>query len=236
MTETAPTPLIDLADVGRVYRTRHVETHALSGVRLTVEAGEFVAVTGPSGCGKSTLLSILGLLDLPTSGNYRLLGTPTRDMSPADRARIRNRHIGFVFQAFNLIGELTVQENVELPLIYRGLPPRERRERAREALNQVGLTDRTRHFPAELSGGGQQRVAVARAVVGEPALLLADEPTGNLDSAHALDIMDRLTALNRRGTTILLVTHNPEYAGRAGRVVPLRDGRVAGEDRNAQSN
>ncbi len=227
---TATTPVIEVADLTKTYRTEEVETHALNGVHLAVEEGEYVAVMGPSGCGKTTFLSLLGLLDEPTSGSYRLSSTPVESLGAADRARVRNRHIGFVFQAFNLIGDLSVFENVELPLVYRGGISRgERRERVNHVLEEVGMAHRVRHYPGQLSGGQQQRIAVARALVGEPDILLADEPTGNLDSKSGEAVMALLDELNAKGATILMVTHDPHYASRARRIVRLHDGQVVDE-------
>jgi putative ABC transport system ATP-binding protein len=203
-----------------------VETHALSGVGLDIARGEYVSIAGPSGCGKTTLLSILGLLDSPTSGEHVLNGHPVSGLSPARRAEIRNREIGFIFQAFNLIGDLTVAENVELPLTYRGMPAAERKQRVAEALRKVGMEHRTKHYPSQLSGGQQQRVAVARAIAGGPSVLLADEPTGNLDSANGGHVMDLLAELHRQGSTIVMVTHDPRYAEYADRTIHLFDGKV----------
>ncbi len=221
--------LIRLQGIKKVFFTDEVETHALEDVHLDIAQGEYVSVAGPSGCGKTTLLSILGLLDAPTEGSYTLAGEPVAALSAADRARIRNRQIGFIFQAFNLIGDLTVAENVELPLGYRGMSPAERRKRVDEALQRVGMSHRVRHYPSQLSGGQQQRVAVARAVAGDPAILLADEPTGNLDSKNGESVMDLLRELHRQGSTILTVTHDPRYAAHADRVVHLFDGRIVDE-------
>jgi putative ABC transport system ATP-binding protein len=222
--------VIDVVDLTKVYRTDELETHALSGINLSIERGEYMAIMGPSGCGKTTLMSILGLLDTPTTGRYLLAGAPVTSLDPAARARLRNRNIGFVFQSFNLIGDMDVYENVELPLTYRaGLPWRERRERALAALEKVGMSHRMHHFPAQLSGGQQQRVAIARALAGDPAILLADEPTGNLDSANGDKIMDLLAELHARGATLLMVTHEPRYAARAGRIVRLFDGQIVSE-------
>jgi putative ABC transport system ATP-binding protein len=198
-------------------------------VDLEIAQGEYVAIAGPSGCGKTTLLSILGLLDTPSSGEYELVGRPVASLSPAERARARNRRIGFVFQAFNLIGELTVAENVELPLVYGGYGADERKRRVKEALERVGMSHRIKHYPTQLSGGQQQRVAVARAIAGEPAILLADEPTGNLDSENGRQVMDLLAELHRAGSTICMVTHDPRYAEDARRAVHLFDGRMIGE-------
>jgi putative ABC transport system ATP-binding protein len=223
-------PLIRLEAVTKVFRTDEVETHALSGVHLDVVAGEYVAISGPSGCGKSTLLSILGLLDAPTAGAYLLDGQPVHALPGGARSRLRSARIGFVFQAFNLIGDLTVEENVELPLGYRAdLPRAVRRAMAREALDRVGMGHRLRHHPSELSGGQQQRVAVARAIAGRPSLLLADEPTGNLDSRNGDAVMELLSDLHRQGSTVLMVTHDPRHARHAQREVRLFDGRVVAE-------
>ena len=222
-------PLIQLEDVSKVYVTDEVETHALAGVHLEIKAGEYVAIGGPSGCGKTTLLSILGLLDVPTSGSYVLNGQPVSGLNAAQRAQIRNREIGFIFQAFNLISELTVYENVELPLTYRGMPGDERKQRVHEALERVGMSNRVRHYPGQLSGGQQQRVAVARAIVGRPLILLADEPTGNLDSVNGETVMSLLQELHREGATICMVTHDPRYAKHAERTIHLFDGQVVEE-------
>ena len=219
-------PLIRLENVSKVFYTDQVETHALANVHLGIRSGEFVAIAGPSGCGKSTLLSVMGLLDSPSGGEYRLGGTPVQGLSSAERARIRNREIGFIFQAFNLIGDLTVFENVELPLTYRGMPAAERRRRVEEALERVQMSHRNGHFPGQLSGGQQQRVAVARAIAGSPSVLLADEPTGNLDSANATAVMELLRDLHHQGSTLVMVTHDPRFAGYAGRQVHLFDGQV----------
>jgi putative ABC transport system ATP-binding protein len=228
MTSTA---LLELKDIAKVFYTDEVETHALSGVHFDIQRGEYISITGPSGCGKSTLLSILGLLDSPTSGTYRLNNIPVEDISAAERARIRNKEIGFIFQAFNLIGDLTVFENVELPLTYRdGVGKAERRERVQEALERVGMAHRLKHYPSQLSGGQQQRVAVARALVGKPSLLLADEPTGNLDSKNGEAVMALLDELHKSGSTICMVTHDPRYADFAQRKVFMFDGRVVDEE------
>ena len=221
--------LIQLQGIKKVFFTDEVETHALSDVHLDIKQGEYVAIAGPSGCGKTTLLSILGLLDTPTDGAYVLDGRPVANLSAADRARVRNRQIGFIFQAFNLIGDLTVYENVELPLTYRGLSGAERKKRVTDALEKVGMSHRVKHYPAQLSGGQQQRVAVARAVAGDPAILLADEPTGNLDSSNGEAVMELLRELHRGGATICMVTHDPRYAAHADRSVELFDGRVVEE-------
>ena len=226
----AAPPLVVMNAISRVFHTDEVETHALSGVDLTLERGEYVAISGPSGCGKSTLLSILGLLDSPTSGTYALAGVAVQEIDARERARIRNREIGFIFQAFNLIGDLTVFDNVELPLTYRsGLSRAERRDRVDDALERVGMTARARHVPAQLSGGQQQRVAVARALVGTPSILLADEPTGNLDSRNGDAVMALLQELHAAGATICMVTHDPRYANLAQRRVFMLDGRVVDE-------
>ncbi len=222
-------PILRLERVSRIFTTDEVETHALSEVSLAIGQGEYVAIAGPSGCGKSTLLSILGLLDTPDSGEYFLKGRSVAGLGVAERARIRNREVGFVFQAFNLIGDLTVAENVELPLVYRGAPSKERKRRTAEALERVDMSHRAGHHPSQLSGGQQQRVAVARAVVGEPAILMADEPTGNLDSKNGAEVMDLLDGLHAAGTTICIVTHDPRYADRADRTVQLFDGRIVPE-------
>ena len=223
-------PLVAMNGISRVFHAEEVETHALSGVDFSLERGEYVAISGPSGCGKSTLLSILGLLDSPTSGTYALAGVAVQEIDSRERARIRNREIGFIFQAFNLIGDLTVFDNVELPLTYRsGLSRAERRERVDDALARVGMTARARHFPAQLSGGQQQRVAVARALVGTPSILLADEPTGNLDSRNGDAVMALLQDLHSAGATICMVTHDPRYANSAQRRVFMLDGRVVDE-------
>jgi putative ABC transport system ATP-binding protein len=225
----AASPLIRLEAIRKVYYTDEVETHALGDVHLEVRAGEFLAIAGPSGCGKSTLLSILGLLESPTGGSYQLAGAPVAALSAAERARTRNRQIGFIFQAFNLIGDLTVQANVELPLTYRGIHPDERKRRVMGALERVGMTHRAGHYPSQLSGGQQQRVAVARAVAGNPALLLADEPTGNLDSSNGEAVMQLLAELHRDGATICMVTHDERYAAHADRTIHLFDGRIVEE-------
>jgi putative ABC transport system ATP-binding protein len=219
-------PLIRMAGVSKIFHTPEVETHALSRVVLEIRAGEFVAICGPSGCGKTTLLSLLGLLDSPSEGSYVLAGEPVATLSPSQRARVRSRAIGFIFQAFNLIGDLDVYHNVELPLKYRGMPAPERRELVHTALERVGLLHRIHHYPSQLSGGQQQRVAVARAVAGKPLVLLADEPTGNLDSKNGAQVMDLLGELNADGATIAIVTHDARYLSRAGRRVYLFDGRI----------
>ncbi len=223
------TPLIQLQGVKKVFYTNEVETHALADVHLEIRKGEYVSIAGPSGCGKTTLLSLLGLLDTPSEGTHILEGRPVTNLTPGERARIRNRRIGFIFQAFNLIGDLTVHENVELPLTYRGLTGAERMKRVQEALERVGMSHRAKHYPAQLSGGQQQRVAVARAVAGDPAILLADEPTGNLDSTNGETVMDLLRQLHRGGATVCMVTHDPRYARHADRTIQLFDGRVVEE-------
>jgi putative ABC transport system ATP-binding protein len=220
------TPIIQLREIRKVFYTEEVETHALSDVDLEIRKGEYVSIAGPSGGGKTTLLSILGLLDSPTDGEYLLDGEPVGTLSATDRARVRNRQIGFVFQAFNLIGDLTVHENVELPLTYRGMSATERKRRVTDALEKVGMSNRANHYPPQLSGGQQQRVAVARAVAGDPAILLADEPTGNLDSSNGEAVMALLQQLHQGGATICMVTHDPGYAAHAGRSIELFDGRV----------
>jgi putative ABC transport system ATP-binding protein len=219
-------PLIRLQAVSKIFHTDEVETHALSRIDLEIRAGEYVAVCGPSGCGKTSLLSVLGLLDSPSEGSYVLAGEPVSTLNAAQRARVRARAIGFVFQAFNLIGDLTVFQNVELPLRYRGLGTAERRGAALEALERVGLLHRLHHYPAQLSGGQQQRVAVARAVAGKPLVILADEPTGNLDSANGAAVMALLGELHAGGATLVVVTHDPRYLREAQRSIYLFDGRV----------
>jgi putative ABC transport system ATP-binding protein len=221
--------LIHLDGVTKVFYTDEVETHALSGIQLDIVKGEYVSIAGPSGCGKSTLLSILGLLDTPTDGAYTLNGKPVANLSLAERARIRNREVGFIFQSFNLIGDLTVFENVELPLTYRGMKAIERRKRVTDALEKVGMAHRAKHLPSQLSGGQQQRVAVARALVGDPLILLADEPTGNLDSKNGEAVMTLLQDLHHAGATICMVTHDPRFARHADRTVHLFDGRIVEE-------
>ncbi len=222
--------LIKLDNVSKVFVTDEVETHALAGIHLELRRGEYLAIAGPSGCGKSTLLAILGLLDSPSEGAYVLNDRPVGKLKLSERARIRNREIGFIFQAFNLIGDLTVYENVELPLTYRGMPGSERKKRVHDALERVGMSHRVKHYPSQLSGGQQQRVAVARALVGEPSILLADEPTGNLDSANGEAVMDLLKELHRTGATICMVTHDPRYARYADRSIHLFDGRIVEEN------
>ena len=222
--------VIDMQGLTKVFLTDEVETHALEGIDLQIQRGEFVSISGPSGCGKSTLLSIVGLLDSPTAGSYELNGKPVQDLSMSERARVRNREIGFIFQAFNLIGDLTVYENVELPLTYRGMLSSERKKRVIESLEKVGMAHRMKHYPSQLSGGQQQRVAVARALAGQPSILLADEPTGNLDSANGQAVMDLLRELHREGATICMVTHDPRYSRHADRTVHLFDGKLIGEE------
>ena len=222
--------LIKLEGLTKVFYTDEVETHALAGVHLQIDRGEYVAISGPSGCGKSTLLSILGLLDSPTEGAYTLNSKPVQSLDLGDRARIRNREIGFIFQSFNLIGDLTVYENVELPLTYRGMKAAERKERVQQALERVGMGHRSKHLPSQLSGGQQQRVAVARAIVGKPSIMLADEPTGNLDSKNGEAVMELLRDLHRSGSTICMVTHDPRFARHADRTIHLFDGSVVDEN------
>jgi len=233
MSSTATTqPVIELNDLTKAFLTDEVETHALSGINLRIDKGEYVSIGGPSGCGKSTLLSILGLLDTPTAGSYALNGHPVATLNMAERARIRNRDIGFIFQSFNLIGDLSVFENVELPLTYRGMKATERKTRTSEALEKVGMAHRAKHLPSQLSGGQQQRVAVARALVGNPLILLADEPTGNLDSKNGDAVMELLHDLHRGGATICMVTHDPRFTRQADRTVHLFDGQIV--DGNAE--
>jgi putative ABC transport system ATP-binding protein len=221
--------LIKLEGVTKVFLTDEVETHALSGIHMDIRKGEYVSIAGPSGCGKSTLLSILGLLDTPTDGSYVLNGRPVQGLTLPERARIRNREIGFIFQSFNLIGDLTVYENVELPLTYRGMPANERKQRVTDALEKVGMGHRAKHLPSQLSGGQQQRVAVARALAGSPAVLLADEPTGNLDSKNGDAVMELLRSLHKSGSTIVMVTHDARFARNADRTIHVFDGRVVEE-------
>ncbi len=222
--------LISIDQIAKVYQTDDVETHALRDVTFAIARGEYVSIEGPSGCGKSTLLSILGLLDTPTSGTYRLDGADVSQIGTSERSRIRNRSIGFIFQNFNLIGDLTVAENVELPLTYRGLSASERRRRVAESLDRVAMSHRARHFPLQLSGGQQQRVAVARALAGDPAVLLADEPTGNLDSSNGEAVMQLLADLHRAGSTIVMVTHDRRFTQYATRTIGLLDGRIVAEN------
>jgi putative ABC transport system ATP-binding protein len=221
--------LIKMEGVKKVFLTDEVETHALEEIHLEIHRGQYVSISGPSGCGKSTLLSILGLLDSPTEGKYLLNGQPVANLTASERTRIRNREIGFIFQAFNLIGDLTVYENVELPLTYRGMPSAERKKRVHDALDRVGMSHRVKHYPSQLSGGQQQRVAVARALAGDPSILLADEPTGNLDSTNGEAVMELLRELHRGGATICMVTHDPRYARYADRTIRLFDGRIVEE-------
>jgi putative ABC transport system ATP-binding protein len=227
--------LIKLDALRKVFYTDEVETHALEEVHLEIRRGEYVSIAGPSGCGKTTLLSILGLLDSPTDGEYFLDNQPVARLTASERARIRNRQIGFIFQAFNLIGDLTVYENVELPLTYRGMAGADRKQRVQAALERVGMSHRMKHYPSQLSGGQQQRVAVARAVAGDPLILLADEPTGNLDSTNGEAVMDLLRELHKGGATICMVTHDPRYARHADRQVHLFDGRVVEEEQQAKA-
>ncbi len=236
MATTNGESLIRLDGVTKVFYTDEVETHALAGINLDIHKGEYIAIAGPSGCGKSTLLSILGLLDSPTDGTYSLNGRPVAALPMSERARVRNREIGFIFQSFNLIGDLTVYENVELPLTYRGMKAAERKERVMAALEKVGMSHRAKHLPSQLSGGQQQRVAVARAVAGQPAILLADEPTGNLDSKNGEQVMELLHELHKEGATICMVTHDPRYARHSQRAIHLFDGRIAEEQRNAEAD
>lgn len=226
---TAGQTLIKLNNVTKIFYTDEVETHALAGIDLDILQGEYVSIAGPSGCGKSTLLSILGLLDSPTDGSYVLNNRPVQGLNFSDRARIRNQEIGFIFQSFNLIGDLTVYENVELPLTYRSMPSSERRKRVQEALEKVNMAHRMKHYPSQLSGGQQQRVAVARALAGSPSILLADEPTGNLDSYNGEAVMELLRQLHREGSTICMVTHDTRFARQADRTIHLFDGKVAEE-------
>jgi len=223
MSNNGAESLIHLDGVTKVFVTDEVETHALSGIQLDIKKGEYLSIAGPSGCGKSTLLAILGLLDTPSDGTYTLNTRPVSGLKLSERARIRNREIGFIFQAFNLIGDLTVYENVELPLTYRGMGSAERKKRVQEALERVGMSHRMKHYPSQLSGGQQQRVAVARALGGDPAILLADEPTGNLDSANGEAVMNLLKDLHRNGATICMVTHDPRYALFADRTIRMFD-------------
>ena len=219
-------PVVSLEGLTKKFVTDEIETYALSEVNLEIRRGDYVSIAGPSGCGKSTLLSIIGLLDTPTEGTYVLNGRPVADLSVGERAHIRNREIGFIFQSFNLIGDLTVSENVELPLTYRGMSPADRKQRVAQALDDVGMGHRAKHLPSQLSGGQQQRVAVARAIAGDPSLLLADEPTGNLDSKSGESVMDLLRRIHEKGATICIVTHDPRYARHAQRSINLFDGRI----------
>ena len=222
--------VIKLDGLTKVFLTDEVETHALAGIHLEIKRGDYFSISGPSGCGKSTLLSILGLLDSPSDGAYTLNGKPVQELTHGERARVRNREIGFIFQAFNLIGDLTVYENVELPLTYRGMPSSERKKRVQESLEKVEMAHRMKHYPSQLSGGQQQRVAVARALGGQPSILLADEPTGNLDSRNGEAVMDLLRGLHSEGATICMVTHDPRYAQYADRTIHLFDGRIVEEN------
>ena len=231
--ENGSEALIRLDQVSKVFITDEVETHALAGIHFELKKGEYLSIAGPSGCGKSTLLAILGLLDTPSDGVYYLNGKPVTGLKLSERARIRNREIGFIFQAFNLIGDLTVYENVELPLTYRGMPGSERKRRVQEALERVGMSHRMKHYPSQLSGGQQQRVAVARALGGDPLILLADEPTGNLDSANGEAVMSLLKELHTAGATVCMVTHDPRYAEFADRTIHLFDGRIVEESMEA---
>ncbi len=233
MSDTSET-MIHLDAVTKIFYTDEVETHALSGIHLNITKGEYVTIAGPSGCGKSTLLSILGLLDSPSEGTYMLNGSSVANLNMSQRARIRNREVGFIFQAFNLIGDLTVYENVELPLTYRGTASAERKQKVQDALEKVGMAHRMKHYPSQLSGGQQQRVAVARAVCGQPSILLADEPTGNLDSTNGEAVMDLMSELHSGGATICMVTHDPRYAAFADRTVNLFDGRIV-EEKEAEA-
>jgi len=227
--------VIRLDGLTKVFLTDEVETHALSGIHLEIKRGDYISIAGPSGCGKSTLLSILGLLDSPSEGDYTLNGKPVQELKHSERARVRNREIGFIFQAFNLIGDLTVYENVELPLTYRGMTSSERRKRVQESLEKVEMAHRMKHYPSQLSGGQQQRVAVARALGGQPSILLADEPTGNLDSRNGEAVMHLLHGLHQEGATICMVTHDPRYASYADRTIHLFDGRIVEENSTAVS-
>src|SRR5881296_203851 len=233
--KTQDTTLIELKQIRKVFLTDEIETHALALIDMEIRKGEFVAISGPSGCGKSTLLSILGLLDSPTEGGYWLNDRPVDGLKMGERSRIRNREIGFIFQAFNLIGDLTVYENVELPLTYRNMPGADRKKRVNEALERVAMSHRAKHYPSQLSGGQQQRVAVARALGGDPLILLADEPTGNLDSQNGEAVMELMSELHRGGATICMVTHDPRYARHADRSIYLFDGRVVEEETGSAS-
>lgn len=221
--------MIQIENLGKTFRTEEVETIALQGINLRIDDGEFVAIMGPSGCGKSTLLNIIGLLDNPSEGSYLLNGQEVARLTEDERTGLRRGTIGFVFQSFNLIDEMTVYENVELPLIYAGVPAKERRERVEALLDRMKMSHRAKHYPQQLSGGQQQRVAIARAVVTRPQLILADEPTGNLDSAHGKEVIGLLAELNREGTTIVMVTHNSHDAASARRIVHLFDGHIVTE-------
>ncbi|MBT8145316.1 MAG: ABC transporter ATP-binding protein [Gammaproteobacteria bacterium] len=226
--------MIKLVNLSKVYRTAYMETTALNQVNITISKGEFVAVMGPSGCGKSTLLNVVGMIDSPTSGEYYFDGEEVGSRSENDLVNVRKQHIGFIFQNFNLIDDLSVAENVDLPLLYLGISKKERRRKVADALELVGLSSRAKHKPLELSGGQQQRVAVARSVVGEPKLILADEPTGNLDTKNGDDVMNMLKVLKEQGTTILMVTHSPEHGARADRIIEMVDGEVVGGDPGAK--
>lgn len=226
-------PLIHLTDLQKVFYTDEIETHALAGINLDIKKGEYVSIAGPSGCGKSTLLSILGLLDTPTAGGHEMNENAVENLSLSQRARIRNREVGFIFQSFNLIGDLTVYENVELPLTYRGMNSQDRRKRVNEALERVGMAHRAKHLPSQLSGGQQQRIAVARAVGGQPSILLADEPTGNLDSTNGEAVMELLSELHHGGATICMVTHDTRYARHADRIVHMFDGLIVEDEAGA---
>jgi len=221
--------IVQLEGIGKIYRTDDMETHAIASIDLAIEQGDYIAIAGPSGCGKSTLLAIIGLLDTPTTGTYRLKERAVVDLSAEERSRIRNIEIGFIFQNFNLIGDLSVEENIALPLVYRGVSRAERARRVSDALERVEMSHRSRHLPAQLSGGQQQRVAVARALAGEPALLLADEPTGNLDTHNGESVMELLDELHAAGSTIVIVTHDARFSKRAERAIQLLDGRIVGE-------
>lgn len=226
-------PLIHLTDLQKVFYTDEIETHALAGINLDIKKGEYVSIAGPSGCGKSTLLSILGLLDTPTAGGHEMNENAVENLTLSQRARIRNREVGFIFQSFNLIGDLTVYENVELPLTYRGMNSQDRRKRVNEALERVGMAHRAKHLPSQLSGGQQQRIAVARAVGGQPSILLADEPTGNLDSTNGEAVMELLSELHHGGATICMVTHDTRYARHADRIVHMFDGLIVEDEAGA---
>lgn len=221
--------IVQLEGIGKIYRTDDMETHAIASIDLAIEQGDYIAIAGPSGCGKSTLLAIIGLLDTPTTGTYRLKERAVVDLGAEERSRIRNIEIGFIFQNFNLIGDLSVEENIALPLAYRGVSRAERARRVSDALERVEMSHRARHLPAQLSGGQQQRVAVARAIAGEPALLLADEPTGNLDTHNGESVMELLDELHAAGSTIVIVTHDARFSKRAERAIQLLDGRIVGE-------
>jgi len=227
--KNASQPLIRMAGVKKVYFTDEIETHALDGIHVEIQAGDYLSIAGPSGCGKSTLLSIMGLLDAPSEGSYWLDGREVANLNPNERARIRNREIGFIFQAFNLIGDLNIYANVELPLPYRGRKAAERKQRVQEALERVGMSPRMQHYPSQLSGGQQQRAAVARALAGKPLILLADDPTRTLDSKTAELVMQLLHELHCEGTSICVVTHDPRYTAGSGRVIHLFDGRIVEE-------